>query len=173
MRHIRSATVGDRARTATATIGPMTEGSRPTGRVLITTHHRPSVDSGAAGSAQRIGGRLADRGWTVVHLDFGHLGRLRNVVLSNLLFPWLVAAHLIRHHRRYRVVFAHTGDAWVWLILRRIVSHGLETPIVCRSSGLEPLAHRARLDDDAQLRRRYHLYWGGFRQWEVARSLRQ
>jgi glycosyltransferase involved in cell wall biosynthesis len=89
-------------------------------------------------------------------------------------FPMRLAAHLIRHAHAYDVIDASTGDAWVWASLGRPGS-SRRTALVTRSHGLEHTAVRTFRAESAaageRVRRRYSLYHGGFRLWEVERSL--
>jgi glycosyltransferase involved in cell wall biosynthesis len=73
------------------------------------------------------------------------------------------------------IVDASTGDAWVWSIVRRMI-RGSQPFIVTRSHGLEHMVHdevvRNRRVADTRPSRRYWLYHGSVRLWEVRCSLR-
>ena len=90
-----------------------------------------------------------------------------------LRFPWRVARHL-SHASPVDVVDATTGDAWVWASRKR---RGNErAALVSRAHGLEQVVaadmrRRARTGQ-VRLSWRYPLYHGGYRLWEVRRSMR-
>lgn len=90
-----------------------------------------------------------------------------------LQFPWRVAQHLARASSLFDVVDATTGDAWVWASRGRPGND--RAALVTRAHGLEhvmseDLRRRARAGQ-MTLSRKYPLYHGGYRLWEVRRSL--
>ncbi len=96
-----------------------------------------------------------------------------------LLFPGAVARHLQKRVRRgaIDVIDAHSGDSWMWSTFWRPLSgRARNVTLITRSTGLEHAAHRERLEENRlgklPLSRLYFCYHGGFRLWEVARSLR-
>jgi glycosyltransferase involved in cell wall biosynthesis len=142
-------------------------------RILISTHHRMSPDSGAPGTGLALGHAFAALGHGVRYLSFDNLPSLSDRT-SGMIYPEYVAWELRR--RRYGdidVVDASTGDAWIWGSLRPKREGPL---LVTRSHGLEHLfeqhtAEHARRHD-VRISFRHRLYSSAWRQSEVRRSLR-
>jgi glycosyltransferase involved in cell wall biosynthesis len=141
-------------------------------RILISTHHRMSPDSGAPGTGLALGNAFAELGHGVHYLSFDNLPRLSERA-SGVIYPEYVAWQLRR--RRYRdvdVVDASTGDAWLWGSMP-----GHRRPLlVTRSHGLEHLfeehtAEHARRHG-VRISIRHRLYARGWRRAEVRRSMR-
>jgi glycosyltransferase involved in cell wall biosynthesis len=141
-------------------------------RILISTHHRMSPDSGAPGTGLALGNAFAELGHGVRYLSFDNLPQLSDRV-SGVIYPEYVAWQLRR--RRYReidVIDASTGDTWLWASLRRRHRGPL---LVTRSHGLEHLfeehtAEHARLHG-VRISIRHKIYAKGWRQREVRRSM--
>jgi glycosyltransferase involved in cell wall biosynthesis len=145
-------------------------------RVLLCIHHALDPDQGAPGVTLALGTALERAGCEVDYLAFDQVfGVLeRERVGHQLRFPWRVAAALARDSRRFDVIDAATGDAWVWATLRR-PGASKRAALVTRAHGLEHVAdestRRAARDVGPPLSRKYPLYHGGMRLWEVRRSL--
>jgi len=144
-------------------------------RVLFVVHHRMDRAAGVSGATLALGGALAQRGHRVSYYGFDDAfgAETGADVPAMLRFPWYAARHLMQTASSYDVIDASTGDAWVWGSLGR--PGGRRTALVTRSHGLEhvlaaDLRRRARIGQ-VRLSRKYPLYHGGFRLWEVARSL--
>lgn len=139
-------------------------------KILLTLHHDLDRDRGAAGGTLRLADGLRALGHDVDVVGLELVGSRLPAQGRWLAFPWALARTLARSG--HDVVEAATGDAWVWGSLRRRRSPVLVT----RSHGLEHLYHRADLEDWRRRGRRPPLlgraYWGGWRLFEVARSLR-
>jgi glycosyltransferase involved in cell wall biosynthesis len=145
-------------------------------RILLVVHHHLDQHSGAAGSVLSLRDEYRVAGHDVELVSFEDLSSSLPPSLLAPLFAPLVAQHIWRARRRYDIVDAATGDAWLWARLSSMLR--LRGPVlVTRSHGLEHLVHEQRLVDRQALRRglswRYPLYHGGLRLWEVAESLRR
>lgn len=145
-------------------------------RVLFVAHHRMDRAAGVSGATLALGNALEQRGHRVSYYGFDDAfgAQTGADVPAMLRFPWYAARHLMRTASSYDVIDASTGDAWVWGSLGR--PGGRRTALVTRSHGLEhvlaaDLRRRARIGQ-VRLSRKYPLYHGGFRLWEVAWSLR-
>ncbi len=143
--------------------------------ILLTLHHPLNLNSGASGSTLKLVENYRALGHNVEIYSYDNLPRLPEQV-QMLVFPFFVAAHLNRRalRRRLDVIDAHTGDSWVWATFFR--RRAAKTALITRSSGLEHSGHLERLEEQQRgqlkLSRLYFWYHGGFRLWEVARSLR-
>ncbi len=143
-------------------------------RILLVVHHDLDLDSGAAGSTLALAEAYRRRGHIVEVYSQDRLPRRLSLRMRNLLFP-----HYVRQQLRWMeqggilpdVVDATTGDLWC---VRRPGGGPL---LVTRSTGLEHLVDQAFRDESARggepVSWRYPLYNGGWRLWEVARSLRR
>jgi glycosyltransferase involved in cell wall biosynthesis len=143
-------------------------------RVLLTIHHDLEAGTGAAGSTLAIAEGLEQRGHRVEVLGLGLLRHRRGDVADALAFPHAVARQVGRRLTgRVDVVDASTGDL-AYLPARRV--RAAPAAVLTRSHGLEHLnaarRREGRRRGELRLRRRYGLYHGGLRLWEVARSVR-
>lgn len=144
--------------------------------IVLSVHHDLDRDSGAAGSFLRTQEAIEGTGVPTIMLSFDDLPRRLSGVQRQVAYPWFVARRLeqLTAAGRVRGVIASTGDTWLWS--RRGRWRRTRPPIVVRSTGLEHLAHRARLANaaatGAPLSRKYPLYHGGWRLREVSSSLR-
>lgn len=145
-------------------------------RLLLTIHHAIDENRGAAGATVRLARALRQQGCDVDLYGFENAFR-RTVtsVATSAQFPLRFAAHAALHASRYDVIDASSGDAWLWASAGRPGAKA-EHCLVFRSHGLEHTADhylRSKIESGrAQVRKRYYLYHGGFRLWEVAQSLR-
>jgi glycosyltransferase involved in cell wall biosynthesis len=143
-------------------------------RILLSIHHELKPNTGAPGSTIALGKAFRAFGHEVRYLSFDDMPGWLPERAAVLAFPHFAAAG-IRHEARrgLDVVDASTGDAWVWASLTRNVRRPL---LVTRTHGLEHLAVERMIEhakrDGRRHRLRYHLYHGGWRLYEVARSLR-
>lgn len=143
-------------------------------RVHLVAHHHLDRAAGVSGATLALGRGLAAHGCSVSYYSFDDaFGTAGGAEIPRMVrFPWLVARHLARTPA-CDVVDATTGDAWVWTTLgRRGCTHAA---LVTRAHGLEhvmseDVRRRARAGE-MQLSRKYPLYHGGYRLWEVRRSL--
>lgn len=143
-------------------------------RILLSTHHRHDPNSGASGTSLALGRAFGAAGHDVHTISFDDMAALPERA-ANLVYPARVAAALATPGAPdYDVIDASTGDTWLWGLLGRPGSKAL---LVTRSHGFEHLYYRHTLEyEHRQGRRtslRHRLYWGGWRQMEVTRSLRQ
>ena len=140
----------------------------------FVAHHRLDGAAGVGGATLALGAALAARGCVVSYFSFDDaFGLAGGGEISRMVrFPWRVASHLSRTATNYDVVDATTGDAWLWASRR---PRGVRPVLVTRAHGLEQvttedLRRRARAGE-LTLSRKYSLYHGGYRLWEVRRSL--
>jgi glycosyltransferase involved in cell wall biosynthesis len=146
--------------------------------VLILSHHGRTVRGGAP---------LADAGLAAALRDLGHavdllfyddvLPAAVQATWRQLLFPWAAAWAFLRRRRaaRWDVLESTAGDAWVILLLLRLLP-GPRPLVSIRTHGLE---HRRADLDRERLRCEgrepglfTRLYHYRYRLWEVARDLR-
>lgn len=144
-------------------------------RILMTIHHPLDPNSGAPGVTLAIARALEQSGCTVDLYSFDEaFGNRRASLAQSIGFPARVAMHLARAGGAYDIVDASSGDAWLWAAAGR-PGAATSGALVTRSHGLEHTADRVRRQEarsqGAPLRRRYYVYHGGFRLWEVKRSL--
>jgi glycosyltransferase involved in cell wall biosynthesis len=144
-------------------------------RVLLTVHHDLVTGTGAAGSTLALSEELERRGHRVEVVGLELLGRRRGAVLDALLYPRAIARHVGRRLARLEVdvVDASTGDL-AYLAADRV--RRAPGAVFTRSHGLEHLNAARRREGarngELRLRRRFGVYHGGLRLWEVGRSLR-
>ena len=145
-------------------------------RIHFVVHHPLKRGAGVAGATRAIGDAVRALGHEVSYYSFDDaFGTDAGAEVPRMLgFPWKVAGHLRRHAREFDVIDASTGDAWAWASLGRPGGQG--SALVTRSHGLEHVASDG-LRRQASLGRlhlsvKYPIYHGGWRLWEVARSLR-
>lgn len=143
-------------------------------KILMTIHHRLEHSAGAPGVTLRLAEEFRQLGHETTVLSFDDLQLRRPERAQALMFPYLVARRVNRPADRWDVLDASSGDAWFYASVAR---QRRDRPlIVFRSHGLEHTAHE-RLVQEARrgavkLSWKYPLYHGGFRLWEVTRSLR-
>lgn len=144
-------------------------------RILLTVHHDLVRGTGAAGSTLSLAEELERRGHRVELVGLGLLAHRRGAVPDALAFPHAVASLLRRRLARDApdVVDASTGDL-AYVASRHVRAAGCA--VLTRSHGLEHLNAARRREGarrgELRLRRRFVVYHGGLRLWEVARSLR-
>ncbi|HEV3212292.1 MAG TPA: glycosyltransferase family 4 protein [Acidimicrobiales bacterium] len=144
-------------------------------RVLLTVHHDLVTGTGAAGSTLSLAEELERRGHRVDVVGLGLLAHRRGATLDALAFPHaaarLVRRRLARDH--VDVVDASSGDL-AYLAGRDV--QAAAGAVLTRSHGLEHLNAARRREGarrgELRLRRRFAVYHGGLRLWEVTRSLR-
>lgn len=147
-------------------------------RILLTVHHDLDPDSGAPGTTLRLAEEYRRAGHDVEVLGLGELLLHRLPEQARMVaFPWAVAARLARAQSAFDVIDASTGDAWLLGTLRRALRPGVRGALlVTRSHGLEHAMVERRHAEAAEggepLSWKYPIYHGGWRLWEVARSLR-
>jgi glycosyltransferase involved in cell wall biosynthesis len=140
-------------------------------RILVTIHHELVRDSGAPGTTLELADAYRRAGHQVELLSFDDLPAGLPIQAKMLSFPALVASRLVRRRGAPTVVDASSGDAWLWAMVRRTTRLPV---LVTRSHGLEHVAHEENVRDArtgrTRLRRRYWLYHGGSRLWELRQS---
>lgn len=147
-------------------------------RILLTVHHDLDPDSGAPGTTLRLAEEYRRAGHDVEVLGLGELLLHRLPEQARMVaFPWAMAARLARAQSAFDVIDASTGDAWLLGTLRRALRPGVRGALlVTRSHGLEhtmAVRRRAEAAEGGEpLSWKYPIYHGGWRLWEVARSLR-
>jgi len=88
---------------------------------------------------------------------------------DKVLFPWKVALNKMKWND-YDVIDIASGDGWVLSSMRN------RPTTVFSSHGLEHLAHKELVKESknghVNFSWKYPIYWGGFRLWEVAKSIK-
>ncbi len=143
-------------------------------RVLLSVHHPLNRNAGAQGATLALGDSLCELGCKVEFLSFDRVFPAhRYTAAEPLRYPWSVASRLARIAKDFNVIDASSGDAWLWATLAR-PGATKQLALITRSHGLEHAVDRLLRDSArrgaSRLRRRYRLYHGGFRLWEVRRS---
>jgi glycosyltransferase involved in cell wall biosynthesis len=145
-------------------------------RVMLILHDRLDPNAGGGGTVLGIGDELATRGDRVEYCSFDLLPARLSHNAKTIIWPAYLAWRLRRTMRQnpQEVIDASLGDAWLWQRLDNRMSRN--AVMVARSHGLIHLANQTELVEAEagrkQLSWRYPLYWGGFRMWEVARTLK-
>lgn len=145
-------------------------------KVLLCVHHPLDANLGAPGATLDLGAALTRSRCSVEYFAFDHASPRTRVhgVTSAASYPWHLAWHLARASRKYDVIDVTTGDNWVWDVLGRPGARGPHA-LITRSHGLEHPAvdklKQSALDGALKLSWKYPLYHGGYRLWEVKRSL--
>lgn len=146
-------------------------------KILLSIHHNFDISSGAPGSTLMLGREYEKLGHTVYYYSMDQLPDWIPRKLHSLSFPWFTAAHInkLLNEDKIDVIDASTGDAWVWETVFKKLSKNLPL-LVTRSHGLEHAVHIETLEEarkkNIKLSWKYPIYHGGFRLWEVAKSLR-
>lgn len=147
-------------------------------RILLALHHKFDPNTGAAGATLSLGASLRTLGCEVEYFGFdeafGDSGIPRGA-WAILQFPWRLARFLRRRAGDFDVLDVAAGDSWVWAVCGR---PGAKVPhaLIARSHGLEHVVNRnlrasAVGADDEKLSWKFLLYRGGYREWEVRKSL--
>jgi glycosyltransferase involved in cell wall biosynthesis len=150
--------------------------ARPAVHILLTIHAPMDPDAGAPGVTSDLGFRFRAESHNVTYLSFDDMPRWFPSRAVTFLFPAFLAWRIWRLSARQGidVIDASSGDLWLWASLRR--RNRARPLLVTRSHGLEHTAHEQLLEDarrgTVELSWKYPIYYGGFRLWEVARSLR-
>ena len=122
------------------------------------------------GATLALGRAMRARGHDIAYFGFAEAFPRGEPFESRLRFPWRLSGHLRQRAREFDIVDASSGDAWVWLLHKRRPSL-----VVTRAHGLEHAAHEALMlrvrRGDAAVTWRYRFYTGGYRLWEVRRSI--
>ena len=147
-------------------------------RILLCLHHYLNPNQGAPGLTLALGKALEALGCEVQFYGFEHgfPGIENGGIDLALKFPWKLAGYLTRHAADFDIIDVSTGDAWVWSSLGR-PGAAKRHALITRSHGLEHIVDANHRQEDhagtARLSWKYPLYHGGFRLWEVAKSLQQ
>lgn len=148
-------------------------------RICFSLHHHYNRSAGAPGAVIELARALREIGHDVTTVGFDDLPRILPARVRSLFYPFWLAGFLLRVDRRFDVVDASTGDAWMYGVLRKVRSalkRKASPLLVTHSHGLEHVMHDVLMrnvrEGRERVRRRYHLYHGGYRLWEVGRSLR-
>ena len=138
-------------------------------KVAFTLHHRYNLNAGACGAVGAVRDAMEQAG---VQTRFFTVDDMSNRYgkMAGPSFPWWCAKQI--PDGAFDVLDASTGDAWIWAALRP----RRRTLLVTHSHGLEHVMHDALMAEVRAGRNRvswkYPLYHGGYRLYEVARSLR-
>jgi glycosyltransferase involved in cell wall biosynthesis/GT2 family glycosyltransferase len=145
-------------------------------RVLLALHHRIAPGGGAPGATLALGDALTALGCRVDYFGYDQAFGPDSVdsIGSSVKFPWELSAFLKKRGREFDVLDVSTGDAWAWASFGR--SGGSTAALVTRSHGLEQTVDRWQRQEAAagkvKLSWKYPLYHGGYRLWEVRRSMK-
>lgn len=145
-------------------------------RILFSLHHYLDPNQGAPGVTLSLGQALETAGCQVEYFGFEHaFPKSKTGSIGNSIrFPWQLSSFLKHHGKRFNIVDVSTGDNWVWAAQGR---HGgrKHQALITRSHGLEHTVDaNVRFDarkSTTSLSWKYPLYHGGYRLWEVAKSL--
>lgn len=145
-------------------------------KVLLCLHHYLNPNQGAPGATLALGRALEEAGCEVEYFGFDHAfpktkdGRISNPIR----FPWKLASYLSHYADRFDVIDVSTGDNWVWATRGRPGAKKRHA-LITRSHGLEHTVDtNVRQDAKSGVGRlgwKYPFYHGGYRLWEVAKSL--
>jgi glycosyltransferase involved in cell wall biosynthesis len=145
--------------------------------ILMVTHHPLDPNAGAPGSICSLGETYSDMGHSVSYFSLDDLPERLSFRAKILVFPEFATRHIwqVTSREPVDVVDVSSGDAWIWAKFLR--PRLRRTPaLVTRSHGLEHTAHLQRRAEEERgalrLSRKYPLYHGGFRLWEVTQSFR-
>jgi glycosyltransferase involved in cell wall biosynthesis len=144
--------------------------------ILLVIHHNLNINAGAPGVTYQLAVEYTKLGHKVAIYSFDNLPARLPEKLKMLVFPYFLAWHIKISLRKKAldVVDASTGDSWVFSLLRNRKRRPL---LVTRSHGLEHAYYQGELEEarreNKKVSRRFHLYHGGLRLWEVNRSLRR
>ena len=141
-------------------------------RVCLSIHHFLDRSAGAPGAVLSLADGLQRCGVDATAVGFDILPKALQGRLATLAYPFWLAGWLWRRRRDFDVVDGSTGDLWVYGLLPRRRGQLLVT----HTHGLEHVGH-VRLMNDVQAGRarvswKYPYYRGGYRLFEVAKSLR-
>lgn len=142
-------------------------------KVLLAIHHRLEPTRGAPGACLALGAALTAAGCQVEYFGFDQAfsNEPEDCLGHALRFPLMVSIFLSRHAKRFDVIDCTAGDAWPWAILGRPGSPP-QSVLVSRSHGLEHVADRRLRNSGEPLSWKYPFYHGGFRLWQVEKSMR-
>jgi glycosyltransferase involved in cell wall biosynthesis len=146
--------------------------------ILLTIHAHMDPNSGAPGITWQLGHSYEAEGHEVSYLSYDDMPTRVPRRLVPVFFPQLMAWRVrsLMARGRLDVIDASSGDAWFWAT--RFRKKGAANPLLAtRSHGLEHAADRELRQEaergNVELSWKYPLYYGGFRLWEVAQSLRR
>jgi glycosyltransferase involved in cell wall biosynthesis len=143
-------------------------------KILLTIHHDLDPHSGAPGTVLKLGQCYESLGHEVHYFAFDHIPRWLKRAKA-LIFPECLAVYLLKHANDFDVIDASTGDAWIWGSFVHHRGKEARPILVTHSHGLEHAVHFEKLEQAKQgalsLSWKYPFYWGGFRLWEVEKSL--
>lgn len=152
--------------------GAICKAARAVMRILITLHDELNPDAGGMGVSVGLGESFRRLGHEVEYFSFADLPARLSFRAKALLFPGFVARRMRRGG--FDVIDAAMGDVWLGGTLPRRLLPGRPL-LVTRSHGLTQMADQARREEarrgGLELSWKYPLYWGGFRLWEISRSL--
>ncbi|MGO4787369.1 glycosyltransferase family 4 protein [Paenibacillus sp. 2KB_20] len=139
-------------------------------KVAMIANSNHNMNSGVSGTRLAIAESLRNLG---VHVDTYFMDDFKvfnGGILDKIIFPWKLASKL-SSWKDYDLLDIASGDSWV-------LSYFKKRPVIVSSShGLEHLAHKEILEENRlgnlSLSKKYFIYWGGYRIWEVSKSFRR
>lgn len=130
---------------------------------------------GASGATLELGNALEKAGHDIEYFGFDHAfpNTKQFSVKHEIMFPWVLASFLNHNASRFDILDISTGDNWVWASTRQRTKR--EQVLITRSHGLEhAVDHQIRKsarEGEIKLSWKYPLYHGGYRLWQVKKSL--
>lgn len=139
-------------------------------KIAMISSAENNINAGVAGTRIYLAEGLRRLGVEVDLFFMEDLEWFGGNLLDRVVFPWNLASR-IRKWKPYNIVDIASGDSWV-------LSYWKNRPaIVFSSHGLEHFAKLERLEErkrgNLHLSWKYFIYWGGFRIWEVSKSIKR
>src|SRR4028119_562529 len=90
-------------------------------KILLTIHHNLDPNAGALSLRWQLGQEYQKLGHEVEYYSFDNLPHKLSGMVESIMFPEFLASQILAlsQKRAVDVVDASTGDAWVWVKLRR------------------------------------------------------
>ncbi|AYB46920.1 glycosyltransferase family 4 protein [Paenibacillus lautus] len=139
-------------------------------KVAMIANSNHNMNSGVSGTRLAIAESLRHLG---VHVDTYFMDDFKvfnGGILDKIIFPWKLASKL-SSWKDYDLLDIASGDSWVLSYFKK------RPAIVSSSHGLEHLAHKEILEENRlghlPLSKKYFVYWGGYRIWEVSQSFKR
>lgn len=139
-------------------------------KVAMIANSNHNVNSGVSGTRIAIAESLRQLGVQVDTYFMDDFKVFDGGIMDKIIFPWKLASRLSKW-KEYDLLDIASGDSWV-------LSYFRKRPVIVSSShGLEHLAHREILEEhrlgNLPLSKKYFIYWGGYRIWEVSKSFKR
>jgi glycosyltransferase involved in cell wall biosynthesis len=145
-------------------------------KILLAIHHYLNPNAGAAGVTLKLGEAYSKMGHDVYYYSAADLPPRPSGKLGTILFPYHLARHIEKLHRKIGldVVHASSGDIWIWGTFFSRLNSSKKPLLVTQSHGLEHTMHDQILEDARngrlKLSWKYPLYSGSVMLWKAAKS---